>query len=142
MPKVELGDIRVDSLEAIGEIYHKTEREFARFLIHKNGHKLEVDYEPTRFESLNSIGSTVPDFRLRNLESGKESYIELTAGHYNEQSDPKKKQKEVVELVAQEMGENILYIVLYAQQLQRIQSTYPDLGLDFFRSMNGHVASK
>lgn len=137
MPKEELGGIPIDSYKDLELLQNTSEREYARFLLSKEN--LSVFYESTRFKNKKTGNSSLPDFKLINLTSGKESYIEVTTSpYYEEFSDPKEKQKRIIEEVSEEIGENILYIVLYAQQLEKIDDLNPELGLDFFRDRSDY----
>ncbi len=141
MPLHELEGTPIESYEDLGNIHHAHESEFARFLLHKKN--LSIEYEPVEFR-LNgpTSPSHIPDFRLTNLVSGRESYIELTTSSLHEFKDPKHKQRRIVEEVSMQIGENILYLVLYAQNLRKIQILNPELELDFFASRHKNYYAK
>lgn len=156
----------VDPLRSLAEIDQKVkyhhEQEFARFLLPNK--KIEVIYEPVKFVPENGNGNGrhhLPDFAIRNLRTGKVTYIEITTtpkiefelpveevkmdnltpmgtyqpigeridvngnGWVQFNHDPKSRAKLIVQKVGEELGENIPYIVLYRQQLERIQRHNP-----------------
>lgn len=141
MPLHELRGTSIESYADLESIHHTHESEFARFLLHKKN--LGVEYEPVEFRVDGPASpSHIPDFRLTNLVSGKESYIELTTSPLHEFKDPKHKQRRIVEEVSMQIGENILYLVLYAQNLKKIQMLNPELELDFFVSRHKNYYAK
>lgn len=141
MPLHELIGRSIESQEDLANIHHIHESEFSRFLLEKKN--LGIEYEPVEFR-LNgpTSPSHIPDFRVTNLVSGRESYIELTTSPLHEFKDPKHKQRRIVEEVSIQIGENILYLVLYAQNLRKIQTLNPHLELDFFANRHKNYYAK
>lgn len=133
MPMHELGGIPIESSGDLQSIPHFHEAEFGRLLLSRQNEDLAIDYEPVEFRIDGPHSpSHVPDYRLRNLESGKVSFLELTTSPYHPEQDPKLKQKLIIEEVSRQIGERILYIVLYAHNLRKIQELNPELSLNFF----------
>ncbi len=113
-------------------IKNQSEREFARLILIEFPH-LHIVYEPHSFVYLDENGilrNTIPDFFIKRRGSQRLGiFVEITT-YPNEEAivpDPKHKQKKVMESVAPDRR----YVVLYRENLQRIQSKFPtyDFGL-------------
>lgn len=123
MPRFEQGGVLIRTHEDIEGIKkpHVSEREFARLLLDKTN--LEISYESTRFEYLNGGISplvTVPDFKVVNLETGVETFIEITTS-----TNGKGRQKSAMKGAAPETH----YVVFHRDKLQAIQEKFPEYNL-------------
>ncbi len=148
MPRIERGGVKIESVHDLKDIAHHHEREFGRYLGTQN---VKADYETVEFQvsGINprtgeyGLMSHRPDFPVIDLESGKECFIEITTSPYDPESfDPKARQKKIMELYMEEIGENIVYLVLYQQNLMEIQNSYPELRLNFFQRADGLYSPK
>ncbi len=86
---------------------------------------IRLTYEPGEFhatEADGTIRTTIPDFLIEYLNTGKKVYVEITAKKHGV-NDPKERQKWVMEHAAP----NDNYVVLYRSSLERIQAKYPEV---------------
>lgn len=138
MGRIEIRGIKLTREKDLKKIPGQSEKEFARLILSKPN--LECWYEPTRFEYQNGgpyPESTVPDFRILNTITGVETYVEITTSPYGNGKDPKAKQKRVMENAHEENDEAIRYVVLYADNLLKIQNANPSY--DLLSHVNGKV---
>jgi hypothetical protein len=123
MPRFEQEGVRIQThkdIEGIGKS-HQSEREFARLLLDKTN--LDIYYESTRFEYQNGGVMpyvTVPDFRVINLITGVETFIEITTS-----VNGKGKQKTTMKGAAPDTH----YVVFHRDKLQDIQDKFPAYNL-------------
>lgn len=108
---------------------NSSERNFALMLLKTNPH-LQIVREPTFFQGVSEDGrviGTVPDFHITNPNNPLVPggvYVEITRGICNG-IDPKARQKAVMNQVKPP----VQYVVLYGQNLEKIQKAHPDLPL-------------
>lgn len=127
MGRIEIGGIQVRDQKDIKKILGQSEKEFAR-LISSKPH-LQCWYESTRFEYQNGgphPESTVPDFRILNTLTGVEIFVEITTSLLEPNADPKEKQKRVMKNVLNNEDTVFRYVVLYAENLLKIQAANSD----------------
>lgn len=123
----EILEIKKISDSLIPNIPGRTERMFYIFLT-KIFPDSEIYYESTSFTIKNGNGKeeTVPDFKVVNPD-GKTIFIEITKGRRNG-SDPKERERRIMK----EASPNTPYIVLYNEDLKKIQMENDNF--DFFKS--------
>ena len=123
MAKHELG-IFIKDEAAVAEIPGIAEQQFALLLL-RHPH-LDAWYEPREFSHTNDekLEGTRPDFLIRNNKTGAEIFVEITTSSQNGTTDPKGKQRRVMQSVG-----HARYVVLYREHLEKIQRTHP---VDFF----------
>lgn len=130
MARVEQEGTFIQSEKDIVHIHGVAEQQFALVLLSKRC--LKVWYEPRSFEHINGDGrpeGTMPDFFVQNIKSPhKGVFVEITTAVYESQADPKAKQKRVMKSVVP----SDRYVVLYRDNLERIQEAYPEI--DFFHA--------
>lgn len=122
MPERDLGGVAIRSKEDLVGIKkngnHKAESEFARLLLDKTD--LEIVYEPTFFyqeEEDGVVKGTLPDFRVRNPNTGATTFIELTTS-----SKGKDKQKTYMKTLAPDVH----YVVFFRDKLEAIERKFPE----------------
>lgn len=125
----------IQTEEDAKRIKGSVEKNFARLLIKRNPH-LIVAYEPELFSLTTEEGKqqgTTPDFRIYNPNTDRITFVELTRAEKNG-TDPKEKQKRIMETAAP----TIKYVVLYRRELAKIQKKHrvkflkkPDLSNDY-----------
>ena len=127
--------IKIRGPDDIEKIPGHSEKEFARLLV-DGGRKphLSVSYEAETFHSNNGdkVEGTLPDFRIENTRTGRIIYVEITTMRRNGEKDVKEKQRRVMST-----QEGVLYVVLYRDNLEKIQRKHPEY--NFF---NGNKANK
>jgi hypothetical protein len=136
MARKEIGGVYIQSPEDILKIKkpHYSEREFARLLFEKT--ELEIYYESTQFEYQNrrdESPATVPDFRVVNLTTGVETFIEITTS-----TNGKGKQKSVMK----EAAPDTHYVVFHRDKLEAIQNKFPEYNLLDCPDINGNSMGK
>lgn len=107
------------------------EREFARLLLDKTS--LEITHEPTFFYYHDDEGilrGTLPDFRVTNLDTGVQTYIEITTS-----SNGKGRQQSIM----QRLAPDVHYVVFKREKLEAIQEKFPEY--HFFNG-NGNEMAK
>ncbi len=112
----------ITSIQDIAEyIPHPIEQQIARHFLNKFSNA-RITYEPAEFSAdiEGKTRSTIPDFQIDYLNTGRSVYVEITAAKRTE-GDPKARQKKVMRQAAPD----IKYIVLYRDCLERIQNKYP-----------------
>ena len=123
MARIEQGGTPIKTTEEARHIKgHHAEKIFATLLL--LAPNLEIIYEPTRFEHQNGgvvPDATVPDFRVTNLQTGIETFIEITRSFRNG-NDPKKRQKRIM----REAAPDTRYIVFYGEKLRALQDRRPE----------------
>lgn len=122
--KESLAQLFQGKITPIDKIGHVHEQQFALFMQEKFP-GLTLVHQPTVFtwkDPTGKIRSTRPDFLFINPNHGSMTFIEITM-HSKNGTDPKREQKEVMS----NGHPNIKYVVLYRENLEKIQKKNPRL---------------
>jgi hypothetical protein len=127
--------IALSDLEDVVWLPHQQhERDFAAALL-ANVKEYQIFPEPQRFDAVRpdgTIRSTIPDFLIRDPETGREAYVEITEQQKTRKLDPKRRQRRIMEQAAPDK----LYIVLYKPDAAMVITTSPFVPIDIFAIEN------
>lgn len=124
MARLEQGGTPIRTAEDVAKIRYPAEQQFALLLLAIISKKpyLRLRYEQVEFtleRENGTIASTVPDFSIHNVRTGREYHLEVTCAERC-RHDFKDRQKEVM------LSNGVQYTILWRENLEKLQKRHPE----------------